>query len=376
MFFWFCIVSIITTLSFLYKKKVLPLLWIMLTLLSAFRYRVGTDYDSYSRMFSTIIDGTAPEVWLNKEWGYRQLIHFSDYIGGNYQLVAFIMAVATMVFFCKGFLFFCKSNSFEFLLITILFVPTLYFYTFNGVRQALAVAIFFYSIKYVTNRDIIKYLFFVFISFLFHKSILFFLPLWWFLNIKYSKTTVLGFCAIVVIVSTTNILPTGLKFLISNNYLYEYYSNLASLDSQVIVPSFFNIFLPLLFLTAILGLYFLDRNVQKYNIIFNATVFFLSLKYITYNIEVINRLTIYGKPFFVIFMVYLLFQISRKINNSKKILFYSFFVLIFGYTLYGINYRAQKDETYNHYALNFCLLGDDSCPLQVYGDYNKITSGE
>lgn len=59
-----------------------------------------------------------------------------------------------------------------------------YSFGFNRIRQYLAISIFLYSFKFIENKNLKKYLLMIFIGSLFHKIILFCLPLYFILNLK------------------------------------------------------------------------------------------------------------------------------------------------------------------------------------------------
>lgn len=63
-------------------------------------------------------------------------------------------------------------------------VGAYYSFGFNGIRQYLAISIFLYSFKFIENKNFKKYLLMIFIGSLFHKTILFCLPLYFILNLK------------------------------------------------------------------------------------------------------------------------------------------------------------------------------------------------
>jgi len=117
---------------------------------------------------------------------------------------------------------------------------------------------------------------------------------------------------------------------------------------------------------------FLNRDNPKENIVFNAMIFFILLRSIAIDMEVLNRLSVYFKPFFIVFVIFASFNIIQKVKNSRNLIFISVMIINLLYSIYGVYYRAKVDGSYNHYAINLCFFGKEPCPLQIYGDYNNL----
>lgn len=66
------------------------------------------------------------------------------------------------------------------------FVTGVYFDAYNGLRQYIAVSICFYAMKYILNKDAKRYFLAVLIAFLFHKSALFFVPVYFLQYLKFD----------------------------------------------------------------------------------------------------------------------------------------------------------------------------------------------
>lgn len=142
--------------------------YIAMALVCGLRYEVGRDYISYVNYFYYIVNDFNFDV----EIGYKLIVKLVSLIGGTQQLIFLIMSMATCYFYYK----FLIENSENFMLSTILYLclGPFYFSSFNAIRQALAVAIFLYAVKYL-NINIKKYLVLVIFAGVFHYSTLVFL---------------------------------------------------------------------------------------------------------------------------------------------------------------------------------------------------------
>ena len=370
MLYWTGIISIVYILIFSIKKNWIFIIWLFLALISGFRYNVGTDYKAYSQMFTALVNGTATDIWLNKEIGYLWLVDLVDFFNGTYQLVFFILSISTIILFYKGLNNFFEKNRTYLLLGTLLFIPMFYFYSLNGIRQAFATAIFFYSIKFILKRESLKYFLTITFAILFHKSALILFPLYWLLNIRYSNFILSLYLVIGILIMIFNPLQIIMDLFSTFKIAYFYYFEHDELNEGTSISAKIITFIS--FIIIILFSSFLNRDNPKENIIFNTMIFFILLRLIAIDMEVLNRLSVYFKPFFIVFIIFTVFNVIRRIKNSKNLLFISLIMLILLYSIYGVYYRAKVDGAYNQYAINFCLFGKEPCPLQIYGDYNDL----
>lgn len=132
-------------------------------LVSGMRYDVGTDYLSY------LTD------YLNGKEAY-----FSDheFLFSSITRIFYDFEVHPLFYFAfwaclQFFLFFYALKDYRFvypLLIYFLFTNITYLSWMNGIRQDIAACIWIYSLQYVFNKKLLKYLICCFIATLFHRS--------------------------------------------------------------------------------------------------------------------------------------------------------------------------------------------------------------
>ena len=154
-----------------------------LILLTGLRGSVDGDYENYLDIYnnlgkyfseySTIVEPCY--VFLNK---------FAFNFNFGFNFVLFIMAVITIS--PKVIFFF--NNSSNFALSIIIFYSTIFFqFDFTQIRQAFAIAIFMYSLKFIINKNIYKYFLSIIFASLFHISALILIPGYFIVNKKYNK---------------------------------------------------------------------------------------------------------------------------------------------------------------------------------------------
>lgn len=167
---------------------------ILLICLAAYRGQwVGTDTSTYLSFWDKFQNVDFQfENWLFSEPLFVLLQNITRYIADETFLgqEVFLGAISTLVC-CLTFAA-IKQNSVNKTLSFFVFL-FLGFYTFhfNGARQAIAIALFLYSIKYILNGNAKKYALIVFVGFLFHKTMLITIPFYFLFRRDFTPKVVL-----------------------------------------------------------------------------------------------------------------------------------------------------------------------------------------
>lgn len=142
--------------------------------IAAMRYNVGTDYEEYTKLqIPMLLKGV--DYKLKFEYLYQLLIKIGVALG-DVQWV-FILTHLVLLFVLWKAL---KNLSVDLRLSIFIFMfGTFFNYSLNTMRQCISIVIFLYAIKYIVNRDLFKYIIAIIIAFLFHKTGIFYLPLYW-----------------------------------------------------------------------------------------------------------------------------------------------------------------------------------------------------
>lgn len=157
-------------------------IFLILFLCSALRFDIGNDYRQYTQ--------TAHEAFVGgyvvTESGFNWLVRIIYTLTGGeyYEFVFAVFAFVTLVFFLKAFYEQSVDFSFSFFLFMTL---GLYFQTYNTVRYYLALAIALYAMRYVLNKDYLKFIFWILLASLFHKSVLLTIPVYWAASYAWKK---------------------------------------------------------------------------------------------------------------------------------------------------------------------------------------------
>lgn len=321
-----------------YKEMFLNILFcfmiISLFFIGGFRYNVGFDYGTYSRMFYNM-----PKLSLNffeqvkdmhGEYGFKLLVSFLKTIGlkSNVSLFCFVIFLCLLLNI-KSF-----KNYTKYFYASFYMYLCLYFFgrEMGQIRQALSTAFCFYSIKYIKKRNPIKFLLNVLIGISFHKTALVILPFYFIGNKEYRKYTYIWLLIIGLLFTNIywvrtglntldKIVPFGLHYV---NSKYGYNTSLLSFQwIRRLLPA----------IMAIIGMNKLKDKNQYYLISTNLVIFgtFLSL--------VFHEVGIYVERLFVPL-------------TFSEILIYGYFIDYFddvylrvlyklGLVLFGIIYLAN-----------------------------------
>lgn len=217
---------------------------------------------------------------------------------------------------------------------------------YNGLRQYIAVSICFYAMKYILNKDAKRYFLAVLIAFLFHKSALFFVPVYFLQYLKFD------FKKAITIVGLTVLSGSGLfailKFIIKYTP-YAFYFTLNSVELNEIVASqssilFFGV-------STIIGYYYYSKEKEidtKTQLLYNMQIISLSIALMTAFVPLINRVLYYGMAYELLYLPNMLKLIN---NRREKMLVKVFLILMYGgITAYGmINSGWYTCIPYNFY---------------------------
>lgn len=209
----------------------------ILFLFLGIRYNVGFDYSyTYVPQYYNIIRGNNTHfeflfVCLNKF-----VYFFFDNVDWVFIISAFITVFIVYNVICK------RVNNI--VLGIFLYIGTrMYLYSFTQVRQYIAIAIFLYASKYIVEKKMYRYFFWIIIASLIHKTAILYIPVYFVRNIKLSRrkymivAVIAVFCAPII----------SILYNYVGNYLYGWYiSNEIGLGNSSIVMGVINLFVIIL----------------------------------------------------------------------------------------------------------------------------------
>lgn len=195
---------------------IIPIL--LLTLLAGLRDRyVGTDTWNYTQPFNPNYDNSTLVLDANVEYGYQIFVYLINYLTNDYYwyLIGIALISITLMVYA------IRKYSIDYILSVYIYI-TFGFYTFlfNTVRQAIALAILFYGIKFFLEKKLIKYLVVVLIASLFHISAWIMIPFYFIVHFKFK----VEIKAILIFISSAILSSMVIQYMSASNQRYEQYT--------------------------------------------------------------------------------------------------------------------------------------------------------
>lgn len=132
---------------------------------SAIRYNIGTDFPNYINIYNNI------ESYTQMEPGFYYINKLLKFVNAHAQwsiaILAFIFSYATISSYPKK----------DAWIIHLTFTLSLLLFSFNGVRQAIAIAFSLWAFKYYLDNSLLKASLLIIIGSLFHVASLIFIPI-------------------------------------------------------------------------------------------------------------------------------------------------------------------------------------------------------
>ena len=217
------------TFSWFYEKKDRNPVYLGISFLTIFvfcslRFFVGNDYEGYFFTFNDIRDGKGTYM----ELGFYLVNNFFSFSEVGY---LYVFALTNFLFL---FLMFKTLLRYKILTwgIFFLFTAGLLIMSNDQIRQGLAIAVFLYSLRFIEERNFLKYIFIILFNFIFiHFSSILLLPLY-FINIvnvtKYKWVCLVSFI-VVYFLSVNGVFNGVLSFILKYSPFYQKYATKAFL---------------------------------------------------------------------------------------------------------------------------------------------------
>lgn len=186
-----------------------------------FRYKIGTDYDSYLGFFKLqSVKSVAQTSYTGVEYVYRIITKCISKLTDNFNIYIGIFLFFTLYFFYA----FCISqrDRISLFYFTLFYLCILYGMSFNIVRQALAISLCTYALKFFICDQFIKYILIICLAASIHISALVMIPCWF---IKYIDKGTLRKLLKALFVIMVVFCVINYKFIISSITSYSGYLN-------------------------------------------------------------------------------------------------------------------------------------------------------
>lgn len=317
------------------------------------RYIYGDLFDNLADGLKVGISTSSSRLFIayHSEFGYVGLNWLIAHITNNRYIFIFCYTICMYAIIIECF----KKYAKNYYLASILFMALVFVFSFTYLRQMFAAAIIGLSIKYIIEREFLKFCVILLIAFSFHNSAIIFFPMYFIANKKYSKSKILLIMFICFIVGITGITSTFYNF-------YDELSIRESHDDYALQQSTRIAYI----LEAGLFLYYLIlthrdlTSAKKDIVLYNIALGFCAILLLFIRSENGGRLSWY----FVYGLIFSLTQLSTT-NYGKKIkmglqlsivgfllflrILTSWGVLLYPYKTFLTNGHRENDYIFNKY---------------------------
>lgn len=312
--------------------------FMLMFLISSIRKDVGVDYIQYSSLqIPLVLSGNYSSV----EFLYRYVIKVGFVIGQE-QMV-FVLTHLIILYYSYRAI---KTNSSNYLFSIYIFMLGGFFnHSLNIMRQSMAIAIFLYAIKYIFKKDFVKYILHILLAFLFHKTALIFVPLYFVYYFKFNLRR-----ACFLLIGTSLSIPLLKEILLFISLKYNVYKNYVNVYFEPEPLSGSYLFINIVISIVFLYVYFLkgknfNRKESFYGYIQVITLCVLLCHSIIPN---------YDRIMFMMYSCQILsvpYLIKNIDNKTKKIIVISVILFSYLFIFYRIYIIQNIGKTFPYQSI-------------------------
>lgn len=340
-------ISLFYNLNLKAKKSVVYIFLIFLVIFDGLRWETGTDWQSYFDVYKNLLNGFQPGF----EIGFSTYSYIIRILTENYSI---FLLITTFIIYFGIFIPILKITNYSF--ITLIFLTSHLPWYSGSLRQMMATVFFCISLKYIHERKLKNFLFFILIGSTFHSTIVPFTFIYWMYGSPFVIFLLFGFL-IIISSSLVSILITFIDSIINiinpGKSIEDRVKSSTDLSNPYfgILRKIFTIFFSFIIFKNYTSKYKLNLNSDLIKIKFYLYLSFFSfIFYIvgTFFIEHISsRLDVYTG---IICLSIFIGLVDKNIRDKKHKIFLFLFVLL----LCIINYsRLQYLDLFHPYKSIF-----------------------
>lgn len=298
------------------RFKFVVLISFILILQSALRnIAVGIDTYMYSLMFdevkstswSQIIDDFILYITTGegKDVGYPLLVKTFQIFSNSFRTYLFFIAILFFGFLGR-FLYLNTNRLNDLILAFVLYSVMFYsFYSITGLRQTIAMSICIFSIEFIKKRNFLKFILCIISVVTIHKSVVFFIPVYFIYNFKFTK--LLYFSSLILFPIIFALKNEIAFFLIKfSGSKYDTYKNFEG-ETGTYVFTFFLLILGLVIILFLKKILITSPNSKMYLNIFSVAVILTPLTYVNPSLM---RIVMYYSFFLIIIIPFIIESFS------------------------------------------------------------------
>jgi len=318
----------------------LILSFLLLVFQDGFRWGVGTDWEPYYKYFEqcNTVQSDSDEF----EIGYVLLNKVINTFTDNYTVFLVIHALLLYI----SVFYFIRKNSLYPLLSVLLYYANMNA-NMGMNRQFLALIVALISVQFILQREMIKFSICIFIGFLFHSSILLFVPAY-FLYSKLSMKVVLILLLGGIVISVSgiiNVIPFELLFVFDDRMAFKLD---AYTSAGVVDVSFVNVIMALFsrVIWLVILLIFRDKYTDdfewkdKFNLCFNLYLVSIVF-YMIFNGSILQIIVSRGLIYYGIFSIIAIPYVFTCFKGSSNKLIAFSMIVLYAWIMFTKNMNAH-----------------------------------
>ena len=204
-------------------------------------YALSPDWVAYFKTFRLLLDVEWSDLdrfaeMAGMEKGYIMLNKILGDFGFDFGMLTLIVAIVSLLLKTSTFY---KFGGLPFLVLFIYAMPNYMFEEHVHIRQGLANAIAIYSVRYIIDRKIWKFLLCITIGYQFHESIIVFILAYWIAVLKFDEVMI-GWLVTIAIIGNytglTSVIEIIMQFMpVGQDKFEDYQSQLTGGDSAIAI---------------------------------------------------------------------------------------------------------------------------------------------
>lgn len=306
------------------KDALIPflLITVFLICISGLRYYVGTDFGAYYH-YQKYVNTLKDSIFSLNEPGYPLIAYITDIICPDGAVAIFLASLITIGLSLKTI--YKYSDTLWFCLLLFLFFGG-WDGGFNGVRQYLAASVLFCGYPYLKKGNFWKYLLFVFLAFLCHKSALVMIVPFFLLRRKVNAKNII----LLIVITIAATYSYDWVFDVANIVMdktytleNEYTAHAVNIIRVIVACAPIALFVPA----------WLGKTDEEHDFYLNIIIFAAVLRIITMKSALLYRIGIYTSLFEVMALPKLLSVYNKR---DRTIITIAMVVLYGAYWLYEI----------------------------------------
>ena len=320
-----------------YELFALTLFFMYITVISAIRLNVGTDYGIYENYFSSIRDLGSEN--LTVERGFTFFI--KTLISMGFTDRAFFVLSSILINGAVYYLIKKNIDSLYWGLAAFLYICGGFFFnSMNLVRQFMAIALGIFAFMAYCKKRVFTCLMFLLAAFLFHSSafvLLLILGINILLNSKKKYSYILLLFILAVVVSFSGVSPFINRVAALNPHWAYYVGNKNTVFfTERNSSAVFKLIIPtLIVLLGVRKDYEMDKEAELkvrhnflYSISLSGSLCYILLQIMGYGIQPVYRLGLYFFPFFIVYVCYVVGKLKGTRETVCKLAIILYFILL------------------------------------------------